>query len=220
VCGRYTLSTVDGPEIAQRFGLITPPAAETLGRFNVCPTETVAAVLDAGEAAAVPWSLRPFRNQNYAPINVRSETAGSRFKRLLVGGRCLVLADGWYEWMKAEKKGQQRLPFRYTVDGGEPFAFAGFYDGTGAAILTTEANEICAPIHDRMPVVLTDPEAEAAWLSDDVDAEAALEFLRPLESARVSVAPANPAVNRAGVEGPELLTPPEQPLTPPSDTLF
>jgi putative SOS response-associated peptidase YedK len=220
VCGRYTLSTVDGPDIAQRFGLIDPPEPETLGRFNVCPTETIAAVVKAGEAAAVPWGLRPFKYQNYAPINVRSETAGSRFKRLLSGGRCLVLADGWYEWMKAERKGQLRLPFRYTVDGGAPFAFAGFYDGTGAAILTTQANEICAPIHDRMPVVLGDPEAEAAWLSDDVDAEAALEFLRPLESARVSVAPANPAVNKAGVEGPELLSPPEAPLTAPSDTLF
>jgi putative SOS response-associated peptidase YedK len=220
VCGRYTLSTVDGPDLAQRFGLITPPEAETLGRFNVCPTETIAAVITPGEAAAVPWGLRPFRNQKFTPINVRSETAAQRFKWLLTGGRCLVLADGWYEWMKAEKKGQQRLPFRYTVDGGVPFAFAGFYDGTGAAILTTQANEICAPIHDRMPVVLPDAEAEAAWLSDEVDAEAALEFLRPLESARVSVAPANPAVNKAGVEGEELLTPPEAPLTQHSDTLF
>ena len=58
------------------------------------------------------------------------------------GGRCLVLADGWYEWLKQERKGAPRLPFRYTVDGGVPFAFAGVYDGTGVAILTTEANEI------------------------------------------------------------------------------
>ncbi len=58
-----------------------------------------------------------------------------------------------------------------------PFAFAGLYDGTGAAILTTEANEICAPIHDRMPVVLEGPEAEAAWLSEDVGVQEALEFL-------------------------------------------
>ena len=71
-----------------------------------------------------------------------------------------------------------------------------------------------------MPVILDGPEAEATWLSGDVDVEAALEFLVPLANARVSVAPANPAVNRAGVEGQELLTPPEEPLTPPSDTLF
>ena len=73
------------------------------------------------------------------------------------GGRCLVLADGWYEWLKQERKGAPRLPFRYTVDGGVPFAFAGVYDGTGVAILTTEANEIARPVHDRMPVVLERP---------------------------------------------------------------
>jgi putative SOS response-associated peptidase YedK len=220
VCGRYTLSTVDGPEIAQRFGLITPPDEETLGRFNVCPTEPVATVLDPGRVSTVPWGLRPFRTQNYAPINVRSETATSRFKRLMDGGRCLVLADGWYEWLKAEKKGQQRLPFRYTVDAGSLFAFAGLYDGTGVAILTTEANEVCAPIHDRMPVVLDGPEAEAMWLSNEVDVPEAAGLLLPFPSERVSVAPANPAVNKAGVEGPELLVAPEPSLTPPSDTLF
>jgi putative SOS response-associated peptidase YedK len=213
VCGRYTLSTVDGPEIAQRFSLISPPDEETLGRFNVCPTETVATVLQPNAAASVAWGLRPFRGQKFTPINVRSETAAQRFKWLMTGGRCLVLADGWYEWMKQEAKGGVKQPFRYTVDGGVPFAFAGLYDGTGAAILTTVANEICAPVHDRMPVILPDAEAEAAWLSEDVGVEEALEFLLPLDSGRVSVAPANPAVNKAGVEGAEL-------LTPPSDSLF
>ena len=220
MCGRYTLSTVHGPDLAQRFGLIKPPEEETLGRFNVCPTETVAAVLEPHEAAAVQWGLRPFRSQNYAPINVRSETAGTRYKRLMDGGRCLVLADGWYEWLKQEAKGAPRLPFRYTVDGGVPFAFAGVYDGTGVAILTTEANEIARPVHDRMPVILPDQEAEAAWLSGDVGVQESLEFLVPHDSKRVSVAPANPAVNKAGVEGPELLVPPDEPLTPHSDTLF
>jgi len=221
LCGRYTLSTVDGPDLAQRFGLIAPPDPETLGRFNVCPTETVAAVLEPGEAAAVKWGLRPFKSQNYAPINVRAETAGTRYKRLMdASGRCLVLADGWYEWLKQERKGAPRLPFRYTVDGGAPFAFAGVFDGTGAAILTTEANAICRPVHDRMPVVLEGPEAEAAWLSGDVGVQEALEFLVPLADERVSVAPANPAVNRAGVEGPGLIEPPPESITPPADTLF
>ena len=213
MCGRYTLSTVDGPDIARRFSLLEPPSPETLGRFNVCPTETIAVVREPRRADAVPWGLRPFRNSGFAPINVRSETVAQRFKWLLTGGRCLVLADGWYEWLKQERKGAPRLPFRYTVDDGGPFAFAGLYDGTGAAILTTTANEICAPVHDRMPVVLEGPEAEAAWLSEDVGVPEVLEFLTPLESRRVSVAPANPAVNKAGVEGPEL-------LTPPSDSLF
>lgn len=220
MCGRYTLSTVDGPEIAQRFSLIDPPSEETLGRFNVCPTEAVAAILQPGQASAVQWSLRPFSSQKYAPINVRSETAATRFKWLMDKGRCLVLADGWYEWLKAEKKGQQRLPFRYTVDDGALFAFAGVYDGTGVAILTTEANAIARPVHDRMPVILDGPEAEAMWLSGEVDIPEAEGLLIPFPSERTSVAAANPAVNRAGVEGPELLTPPDEPVAPPSDTLF
>jgi putative SOS response-associated peptidase YedK len=213
VCGRYTLSTVDGPEIAQRFALSAPPPPETLGRFNVCPTETVAAVLRPGEAAGVRWGLRPFRNQKFSPINVRSESVNQRFKFLMSGGRCLVLADGWYEWLKAERKGMPRQPFRYTVDGGAVFAFAGLYDGTGVAILTTTANEICAPVHDRMPVVLDGPQAEAVWLSTDVEPVDAAGLLVPFPSERVAVAPANPAVNKAGVEGPEL-------LRPSSDALF
>jgi putative SOS response-associated peptidase YedK len=208
MCGRYTLSTVDGPDIAQRFGLLDLPAEETLGRANVCPTEQIAVVTAPGEVRAVPWGLRPFRNGSFAPINVRAETAATRFKWLMDRGRCLVLADGWYEWLKSEDKKSPRIPFRYTVDGGVVFAFAGLYDGTGAAIVTGPANEVCAPVHDRMPCVLADPDAEAAWLSREVPTAAAAELLGPLPSDRVSVAPANPAVNKAGVEGLELLTAP------------
>ena len=73
--------------------------------------------------------------------------------------RCLVLADGWYEWLRPERPKRPRVPFRYTVDGGEPFAFAGLCGGrrstrsllASATILTTRANEVCAPVHDRMP---------------------------------------------------------------------
>jgi putative SOS response-associated peptidase YedK len=108
------------------------------------------------------------------------------------------------------------VPFRYTVDGGAPFAFAGLWcwakiEGewlASATILTTTANAVCAPVHDRMPCVLPGPDAEAAWLSPDVDVAAALDLLAPLPDARCTAAPANPAVNKAGVEGPELLVPP------------
>jgi putative SOS response-associated peptidase YedK len=121
----------------------------------------------------------------------------------------LILADGWYEWLKQEDKARgARIPFRYVVDGGVPFAFAGLYDGEGVAIMTTTANEIAAPVHDRMPVILQSPDEETAWLSRDVGVDAAKELLRPFPSDRVSVAPANPAVNKAGVEGPELIVAP------------
>ena len=206
MCGRYTLSTVDGPDLAQRFGLLDAPAEETLYRFNICPTEKVAAVLKPGEVAAVRWGMRSFTKNKWTPINVRSENASRRW---MEGGRVLILADGWYEWLKQEDNARgKRIPFRYVVDGGVPFAFAGLYDGEGVAIMTTTANEIAAPVHDRMPVILQSPEEEAAWLSRDVGLDAAKELLRPFPSGRVSVAPANPAVNKAGVEGPELILAP------------
>jgi putative SOS response-associated peptidase YedK len=108
------------------------------------------------------------------------------------------------------------VPFRYTVDGGAPFTFAGLWDVrkldgewlASATVLTTSANAVCAPVHDRMPCVLDSPDAEEAWLSPDVDAHGALELLGVLEAARTTAAPANPAVNKAGVEGAELLTVP------------
>jgi putative SOS response-associated peptidase YedK len=210
MCGRYTLATVDGPQLAARFALSEPPVAETLGRCNVCPTETVAVVTPGPAARAVAWGLRPWRDGGPRPINARAETAASKptFRRLLARGRCLVLADGWYEWLREERRGGARVPFRYTVDGGAPFAFAGLTDGHSAAILTTTANRVCGAVHDRMPCVLDGPEAEAAWLSDALDSAAALELLGPLPDVRVAVAPANPAVNRAGVEGRELLSAP------------
>jgi putative SOS response-associated peptidase YedK len=224
VCGRYTLSTVDGPEIAQRFSLITPPEPETLGRFNVCPTETILTV-DGEGPRAVRWGLVPSYakklNQGPMLINARVETVATKspFAKLLARPerRCLVPADGWYEWLKPETPKGDKIPFRYTVDGGGPFSFAGLWGWANideewiasATILTTTANGVCRPVHDRMQCVLVGAEAEAAWLSADVDVPAALDLLTPLEDARCAAAPANPAVNKAGVEGPELLVVPD-----------
>lgn len=228
MCGRYTLTTNLGAALADRFGAPGDGfEAATLERFNVCPTEPVAVV--AGEDGSrrvrtVRWGLVPpwarALGKGYEPINARAETAAAKrpFSSLLerADRRCLVLADGWYEWLRPERRGEPRVPFRYTVDGGEPFAFAGLWDTRrvngervdSATILTTHANAVCAPVHDRMPCVLAGPEAEAAWLSGELDAAALTELLEPLETARCGAAPANPAVNRAGVEGAELLVAP------------
>jgi putative SOS response-associated peptidase YedK len=231
VCGRYTITTNLGKTITDRFGVAggDGPVPETLGRFNVCPTEPIAIV--AGEDGSrrvrtVRWGLVPpwarALGKGFEPINARSETAAAKspFAALMdrADRRCLVVADGWYEWLRPERKGEPRVPFRYTVDGGAPFAFAGLWDARrvggervdSATILTTEANAICAPVHDRMPCVLAGPDEEAAWLAGDDDPE----LLAPLDGARTAVAAANPAVNRAGVEGPELLTPPAVPAEP------
>ena len=120
----------------------------------------------------------------YRMINAKTETlTRSRAYAPLVGKfrhRCLIVADGFYEWMKAEDPKQPRQPWRFTVDGGEPFAFAGictrkewedpedrgFDDGWlySCTIVTTTPNEVVA-VHDRMPAILPSAEAEEAWLS-------------------------------------------------------
>ena len=229
VCGRYTLTTPGGRALAERFALADPEALApaTLERFNVCPTEPVAVAVVEGEqrvARTMRWGLVPrFARElgkGFQPINARAETAATRspFAELFerADRRCLVLADGWYEWLKAEKNGGQRIPFRYTVDEGGPYAFAGLWGRSriggelihSVCILTCAANAVCAPVHDRMPVVLAGPDEEAAWLAGESEG-----LLASLDAERCAVAPANPAVNKAGVEGRELLTapPPEEP---------
>ena len=235
MCGRFTATFVEPQRIAARFGTHESAiTAATLGRFNVCPTEQVLAVCTDGErgrhARDLRWGLvPPWARKLRAgpePINARAETLLDKrlFAPLLAHAdrRCLVLADGWYEWLRSERPRGERIPFRYTVDGGAPFAFAGLWDErrvdgerlASVTILTTAANAVCAPVHDRMPCVLESPDAEAAWLSPDVDAAAALELLGVLAAERTAAAPANPAVNKAGVEGAELLVlpAPAQPL--------
>src|SRR5919107_4956364 len=136
MCGRFTETKVDPGLVAARFGVQESAVpGETLGRFNVCPTEDVLAVTGAGEARALRWGLiPPWARKLRAgpePINARSESlADKRLFAPLVGDaahRCLVVADGWYEWLKPERKGGDRIPFRYTVDGGELLAFAGLW---------------------------------------------------------------------------------------------
>ncbi len=212
MCGRYTLTVSNRRLVAERFELQDGRlSGELLHRFNVCPTEHVLAVDSEHHAHTPRWGLQLPRGKAPPQINVRSETAARRgvFARLISNAshRCLVPADGWYEWLRAEKPRVKPAPMRYTVDGGELFAFAGLLDHDRLAILTTIPNELCAKVHDRMPCVLGGPEEEAAWLDSEVDAATASELLGPLDAARVSVAPVSKLVNRAGNEGEELLQP-------------
>jgi len=232
VCGRYT-NTLDPTRLQERFGVPFP--AEGSERFNVAPTEQVLAVVrgESGpQARVLRWGLVPWWAKDLKGaarmINARIETVERKpaFRELLAGarvragGRALICADGWFEWLKAEDPRQPRQPFLFSVDGGAPFAFAGLWarsriDGRiveTSTILTRSAadNQRAARIHDRMPVVVSDRDGEAAWLSEDIDAAEALAGLATLAPERLRVTAANPRVNRSGLEqeGPDLLAAP------------
>lgn len=230
MCGRYTLTSSDERRLGSRFQVSLEETGDSgLGRYNVAPTQEVLTVRnDPGaegerQALMTRWGLVPFWAKDlkvgYRMINARAEgLLKSRAYSPLVkkeSGRCLILADGFYEWMKAENPKSPRQPFRFTVDGGEPFAFAGLTtsrewegeDLTSCTIITTDANDEVARVHDRMPAILPDAGAEAAWLSGELDPEEAVSLCRPLDPARMSGSPANTSVNKVGGarEGPEML---------------
>ncbi len=152
------------------------------------------------------WGLVPVWAKDlkvgYRMINAKKENLmKSRAYGPLVGKyrhRCLIVADGFYEWMKAEDPKQPRQPWHFQVDGGEPFAFAGlctrkewpepeergYDDGYlyTCTLVTTTPNEVVSPVHDRMPAILPSAEAEAAWLRPDLSAEDAVAMCGPLDA--------------------------------------
>ena len=228
VCGRFTLTTNDRATLGARFGvgeqgLLT----ETLGRSNVCPTEAVAAVVAAGDgrrsARALRWGLQPSwaaRSGGKPLINARDDRVREngmwRTLASSADGRCLVLADGWIEWQRAEDPRQPRQPFLHRRPGAAPFAFAALRAGETCAVITTTPSREAAVLHDRMPAVLDGEEAEALWLDASTDLDGAVELLRPLPDGSLEILPVSRRLNRAGVEGADLLEPDpvEEPAQP------
>ena len=220
MCGRYSLIAEIG-QLALRFGfdaygLEQPP------RYNIAPTQPVLAVRsDERLASYMRWGLVPSGTRG-APsgpplINARAETVAERpsFRPALMRRRCLVPADGFYEW----QRGSGKRPVRITLASGEPFAFAGLWDAwrdphgdlvESCTIITTEANELLQPIHDRMPVILTE-DVEPFWLDSGIqDGAALVSVLIPYPSEAMSAYEVSPLVNSAANDGPELLAPAQQ----------
>jgi putative SOS response-associated peptidase YedK len=232
VCGRYT-NTAGPEELNDRFRVPITSDAGTR-RFNIAPTEEVLAIVaphGEPQAQLLRWGLIPHWARDLKGgakmINARIETVVSKpaFRDLIPKGsrRALQLADGYFEWLKPEKRSDrskigQRQPFFFQVDGGIPFAFAALWTPAkidsswvhSVTLLTCDSasNRIAAPIHERMPVILADRDAQQAWLDPALGAEEALAVCAPPPTARLSAHAANPAVNKAGdldAEGPELL---------------
>ena len=220
MCGRYTLSTTTPADVSTRFGLSAEPLpAEALGRANVCPTEDVLAVVtddaDARRPVMLRWGLAPSwaTLKGMRPlINARDDKLRSKasWRSLARDGRrrCLVVADGWLEWQRAEDPKQPRQPLLHRLRGGTPFAFAGLWceerprdadaPVPSCTIVTVPAAAEAARLHDRMAAVLAAPDEQAAWLSREVDLDGAIDLARPLPPGSLDIAPVSPELNGAG----------------------
>jgi len=216
MCGRYTLICID--DLGLRFRVYDP----TLGfrsRFNVAPSDLMPVIVkhERTEAVTMQWGLishfvKDVKGSQH-PINARAETLATRpmFKPLLEKNRCLVPASGFYEW---RKDGRRAVPFYIHLKESSLFAFAGlydvWYDAAGTlrptyTIITTKANELVAPLHDRMPVILK-REDEDRWLSNDHLGTDALEnILAPYPHGEMMAYPVSNSVNSTCAEDDERL---------------
>jgi putative SOS response-associated peptidase YedK len=190
MCGRYTLSARRLRLLEER---LNTPFPELVPRYNIAPSQDVPAVRanDDGYALVMlHWGLVPSwakeSKSRYSMINARAETVAEKpaYRTPLRHRRCLIPADGFYEW---KQNNGRKQPFYIRMKGGEPFAFAGLWEhweGDGqvvesCSIIVTEANEVVRPIHDRMPVILA-PEDYRLWLDPTLIKTAPLQaLLRP-----------------------------------------
>ena len=221
MCGRYTLkmSAVEAerfygfPEIQQK--RIEP----TLPSFNIAPSQSVLVLLEQGGRRVLTtmrWGFAPrwWKGRGSPPINARAETIAERptFRGAMKSSRCLIPADGFYEW-QARPGQRKKQPLHLRLPGGKLFTFAGIYteaaDGVlTCAIVTTAANRRVRQIHERMPIMFDDEGLQALWLDPSVTEVEALEacFASPA-SERLEIYPVSDLVNSARHEGPELVEP-------------
>jgi putative SOS response-associated peptidase YedK len=220
MCGRYKLAC-DGQMIMEAFGLKAVPPWSA--RYNIAPTQQAPVVRVDGrgerECARLRWGLVPSWAKDLSigsrMINARAETVAEKpaFRHALRRQRCLVPADGFYEW---RREGRHAQPFRIGLRDGGLFAFAGLWErwqGEGAppvetfTILTTAPNEILASLHDRMPVIL-DRAAHERWLDPAATWQGDLQpVLVPYPAERMAAVPVGTLVNSPMVDDPRCAEP-------------
>jgi putative SOS response-associated peptidase YedK len=215
MCGRFTI-TAHPAALTQLFEL--PAVPELPPRYNVAPTQPVPVVRlgeKGRELSILRWGLIPSwsKDAKASFINARAETAADKpaFRTAFRRRRCLMPADGFYEWQQA---GGRKQPWYFRLAGGQPFAFAGLWETSNGpdgvvqscALLTTKANETVRPVHDRMPVVLA-PADFGHWLEPTTSELAALlPLLRPYAGPMRSY-PVGAAVHSPRNDGPACVAP-------------
>jgi putative SOS response-associated peptidase YedK len=219
MCGRFNLRTPMTVLARQFLFDLGPLAGEAFRpRYNIAPMQSIPAVRlnpdGQRELAMLTWGLIPSWAKDkkiaYSTINARGDTVATKpfFRSAYKNRRCLVLADGYYEW---QKEGKARLPWLYEMQTGAPFAFAGLWeswqpDGTEAlescTVLTTDANALASEVHDRMPVIL-DPADYDGWLRGEQIP------LIPFPAERMRARPVSTFVNNARNDGAQCVEPRE-----------
>jgi putative SOS response-associated peptidase YedK len=237
MCGRYT-STSSVSDLAQIFDVEEVRAEPLPPRYNVAPTDPVYAVaiskvkephraLGLFRWGLVPsWAKDPSVGSRL--INARAEGIETKpaYRAAVARRRCLIPADAFYEWQRRTGRDGRpagKLPYAIQLKNGQPMAFAGLWEVwrdpedpdaeplRTCTIVTTAANELMAPIHNRMPVVLA-PEDWATWLDPETDPHTVTGLLVPAPSAWFEAYPISTLVNKVSNDGPELLDPiPEPP---------
>ena len=219
MCGRYTLRTpIDS--LVERFEIEEYPSSITPS-FNIAPTQEVAAVLsedDERHLEMLRWGLIPLWADDSGigsrMINARSETAAEKpsFRKAFKERRCLILADGFYEW---QKTGNGKQPYYIRMEDGSPFALAGLWEVwdkygeeiRSCTILTTAANDLVGEIHHRMPVILP-PENYDVWLDPDMrEAEPLRDLLRPYRDEVMEAYSVSRKVNKPSNDEPSCIEP-------------
>jgi putative SOS response-associated peptidase YedK len=220
MCGRFTLRT-PARDLVEIFELLREP--ELSPRYNIAPTQRVAVVRQDGksrELSMMRWGLVPAwsKDPKAGPplINARAETVATKpsFRTAFKRRRCLIPADGFYEWQKTDSK--TKIPHYIRMAKDRPFAFAGLWecwhgsdesDLESCTIVTTEANELMCSLHDRMPVILPE-ENFAQWLDPKNENVPELEaLLRPYAAGEMTAFPISTLVNSPRNESPECILP-------------
>jgi putative SOS response-associated peptidase YedK len=215
MCTRYSL-TKNKETISKRFGVTSPESWKA--RYNVAPGQSMPVITNrrSDEISFFHWGLIPNWSIDESAginlINAKAENIQSKapFKQAIKSQRCLIPADGYFEWKKI---GKAKIPYRITLANDEPFAFAGIWDYwenskgeiiNSFSIITTTANKLISEIHDRMPVILS-PENEQKWLSDKLTDQEVISFLTPYDTDKTSYYQAHKVVNSAEYDYPECI---------------
>ncbi len=220
MCGRYTLKA-DLSDLMDAFpGFTFPKTLEA--RYNIAPTQSIPVIPNDGEQQVTffRWGLIPSWAKDPSignrMINARAETLAKKpsFRAPYKRRRCLVLADGFYEWGKEPGK-NSKTPYFFQVAEGKPFAFAGLWelwrpDDTpiySCTIITTEPNDVVAPIHSRMPVILP-PEAYTLWLDpEERPAKVFQPWLKSYPASDMTAYAVSTRVNNPRHDAPDCVTP-------------